>query len=185
MADADPVIAELTIAAPVQEVWRALREPAELRRWHGWEYDGFDREIEMIYLDDVTVSEADHVLDTIGGGRFELIPDGEATTVRLTRAAPEGATSWDGVYDEINEGWTTFLQQLRCYLERHRGEERRSANLEREVPLPAGEPWFRSAHQRGVVLPGGALVTIARGHTVVNAWSTDEAAFAQLLDGLG
>ena len=32
----EPVRIEVTVAAPVEEVWRALRDPAQLRRWHGW-----------------------------------------------------------------------------------------------------------------------------------------------------
>ncbi|MBB4664255.1 SRPBCC family protein [Conexibacter arvalis] len=186
MTDADPVVVELTIAAPAAEVWRALRDPAELRRWHGWDYDQLDAEIRAIYLDDVTADAEALTLDTHGGGRFELEPAGERkTVVRLTRAAPAGAASWDGIYDEVNEGWTTFLQQLRCYLERHRGRERRSAKVERPAALPAGEPWFRSQHQEGVVTAEGALVIRARGHSVLNAWATDAETFAALAARLG
>ena len=45
----DPVVAEVVIAAPADAVWRALREPAEIRRWFGWDYDGLDAEIEFIF----------------------------------------------------------------------------------------------------------------------------------------
>lgn len=35
----DPVICEVVVAAPADAVWHALREPAELRRWFGWDDD--------------------------------------------------------------------------------------------------------------------------------------------------
>jgi uncharacterized protein YndB with AHSA1/START domain len=50
------VAVETTIGAPFAAVWKALRDPAEIRRWHGWEYDeggGLDAEISVIYLEDV------------------------------------------------------------------------------------------------------------------------------------
>lgn len=91
---AAPVIVEVTIAVTADVVWRALREPEEIRRWHGCEYDGLDGEIQAIYLDDVTESAADLTLDT-GAGRFALEPRGDSMVVRITRPAPAGQTGWD------------------------------------------------------------------------------------------
>jgi uncharacterized protein YndB with AHSA1/START domain len=181
---ADPVIVEVTVAAPAQEVWRALRERDQLRRWHGWEYEELEEEIASIFIEDVTESEDRLALDTHGGGRFELEPRGQSTIVRITRAAPAGSEGWDGIYDEINEGWLTFVQQLRFYLERHPGEERRTVLIEREVPLPDGESWFRSEHQAGVLLDDYGLVTTAGGRTIVSAYGLDDSALAQLREGL-
>lgn len=182
----EPVVVEVAIEAPALRVWRALRDPLELRRWHGWEYDQIEDEIRQIYVEDVTVSEQAMTLDTHGAGRFELEPrDEDATVVRVVRAAPEGAESWDGVYDEINEGWRSFVEQLRFYLQRHPGEERRTLFLEREVELPAGESWFAAEHQRGVLLDASTLVIVARGKTIVSAYGLDAAAFDALSDGLG
>jgi uncharacterized protein YndB with AHSA1/START domain len=48
MADAERLLIEVTMAAPVDAVWRALRDPAEIRRWFGWDYDGLDEEIRLI-----------------------------------------------------------------------------------------------------------------------------------------
>jgi uncharacterized protein YndB with AHSA1/START domain len=128
MTTSDPVIVEVTVAAPAPAVWRALREPAEIRRWFGWDYPGLDDEIGGIFVSGASVSESDRTIDT-GEGRFVLEPRGEHTVVRVTRAAPAGSTSWNGIYDGINEGWMTFAQQLRFALERHPGEERRTVRL--------------------------------------------------------
>lgn len=176
----DPVVVEVEVAAPADVVWRALREPAELRRWHGWDFDGLDEEIAFIYLGERVADDTRMTLDT-GGGVFALEPRGERTVVRVTRPAPEGG--WDEA-DSINEGWLAFVQQLRFYLERHRGEERRTIHVERELALPAGEPWHAAAHQAGVVLDGDVLTIAFDGRTVASTYGLSDAAFAALEERL-
>ncbi|MFD2357352.1 hypothetical protein ACFSTC_60850 [Nonomuraea ferruginea] len=63
---------EVTISAPVGEVWRALRDPEQIRRWHGWHFDGLDKEIDFIYAEHVTESPQEHWMEVQGGDRFEL-----------------------------------------------------------------------------------------------------------------
>jgi uncharacterized protein YndB with AHSA1/START domain len=155
----DPVIVEIEIAAPVEEVWRALRDPAEIRRWFGWEYEGFEEEIRYIFEEASTADDDAHVLDGGPGGRIALEARGDGTVVRVTRPSPE-----DG-YDEVNEGWLTFIQQLRFYLERHPGQERRTLH----VPA-SGEEWFRSEHQIGTVREDGALVIRTRERVIVTEY---------------
>ena len=99
-------VVEVTVAAPVGVVWQALRDPVQIRRWHGWEYDDLDEEIRQIFIDATSVSDADQTLDT-GEGRFELEQRGEETIVRIVRGAPAGECN------AINEGWLTFVHQLR------------------------------------------------------------------------
>jgi hypothetical protein len=172
----DPVVVEITVAAPADVVWHALRDSREIRRWFGWEYDGIEEEIDMIFLSDVSESEEDRWLDTHGGGRFELEPRGDATVVRVTRAAPAGRDGWDGVYDEVNEGWLAFVQQLRFLLERHAGEDRRAMSAPRPDALELdGEAWYGAPNQHGVVLEdGAALVVVMRERVIVSAYD-DEA----------
>jgi hypothetical protein len=175
----DPFSVEVTIAAPVEEVWRALREPARIRHWHGWELEesgGLDSEIEHIYLRDVTesVSESTGERELVlgNGDTFTLEVAGEGRTrLRMVRA-PKGANpDWDAYYEDINEGWTTFLHQLRFALERHPGSARRTVFLDGTGdPFTAlgidrattgrftaelagesvsGEVWFTAANQVG------------------------------------
>ena len=33
---------EITLPAPMDTVWTAFRDPAAIRRWFGWDYDGLD-----------------------------------------------------------------------------------------------------------------------------------------------
>ena len=171
---------EVVVAAPADTAWRALRDPAEIRRWFGWEYDGLDAEIEGIFLDQAEASEQDRAIRWSHGDRFELEPRGPETVVRVTRAAQNG-------WDEIYEGWLTFAQQLGFALSRHPGEDRRTLYLSGEPPADgsspplavldlresastpvghryegrtafgeevAGEVWFRSEHQTGLTVDG-------------------------------
>ena len=43
---AEPVRIEVTLPRPIAEVWPAFRDPALIRRWHGWDDDDLDAEIQ-------------------------------------------------------------------------------------------------------------------------------------------
>jgi hypothetical protein len=184
------VAVELTIAAPFSAVWNALRDPDEIRRWHGWEYDGLDDEIATIYLQDVEVDEAAGTIAIADGSRFELEDRGATTVVRVTMPGPAAGASWDEFYDDIREGWTTFVEQLRFGLERHPGEERRTlmlAGAPRLAPDHGGREVFGSAHQIGYAVDdyGPGLVVLhakpdGGGLAVVTTYGLDDEAFAAL-----
>jgi len=159
----DPVIVEVVVEAPIETVWRALRDRVEIRRWFGWETDELEEEIEFIFFQASTVDDDAHVIDGGPGGVISLEGRGDRTVVRVTRAAPAG--SWDGVYDEVNEGWLTFFQQLRFYLERHPGRERRTQHV-----ASSGEEWFRTENQLGVVREDGSLVIRTRERVIVSEY---------------
>jgi hypothetical protein len=103
-----------------------MTEPALVARWFGWEHDSLDDEIAMIFVDAMSRSRERLRLETNGGGLFTLHEDRAGTVLELRRPAPD-----DGVaFDAIDEGWTTFVQQLRLGLERHPDEERRCLELQ-------------------------------------------------------
>jgi uncharacterized protein YndB with AHSA1/START domain len=155
----DPVIVEVGVAAPADTVWRALREPTEIRRWFGWDYDGLEDEIRFIFAEASTADDEAMVLDGGPGGTIALEAQGERTVVRVTRPVPEGD------YDEVNEGWLTFVQQLRFYLERHPGRDRRTVHV-----ATSGEEWFRSENQVGYVRDDGSLVIRTRERVIVSSY---------------
>ena len=165
----EPLIVEVVIAAPADAVWRALRDPAEIRRWFGWEYDeggGLAEEIEQIFDRETTASDEERTLDT-GAGVFTLTERGDRTVLRITRAAPAGQSSWDGIYDEVNEGWLTFVQQLRFYLERHPGQDRTTELVE---AAGDGDEWFTAPNQHGVLREDGSLAITTRERVIVSAY---------------
>lgn len=186
MTDSTPRI-EVTVAAPVDIVWKALRDKETIRHWHGWDYEGLADEVEVIYFTDVTEDPDARVLGVQGGDVIRLEAAGDATRVTLTRA-PRGANpDWDAYYAEITEGWITFIHQLRFAIERQPGAARRTLffagsnesgrSVVDELGLPAGptieadllgenakgEVWFRSEHQFGITVDawGDGLLVVS------------------------
>ena len=165
-ADSAGPVLEVTVAAPVDTVWQALRDPVQLRRWHGWDDESLDAEIQVIYLNDAVVEDPPYRL-YIGTDTFDLAETPDGVRVRLTRAPRGGNPEWDAYYDDITEGWTSFLQQLKYALERHPGEDRvthyRSGaplspgRIEDRLGLTdvAGQPVGRSYK---ATLPGGTSI---------------------------
>jgi len=204
---------EVTIAAPIDEVWRAMREPGRIRHWHGWEFSengGLDAEIDQIYVRNAKGDAGTHTLTMQGSDTFSLYDTGDGhTLVRLVRAPRGQNPEWDAFYDDISEGWTTFLQQLRFALERHPGSPRRTvyfngAPLE-SLGLPentrpgerysasvagetlAGEVWFRSANQAGFTVDGwgDGLLIVGAGPAgtvmaVLTTYGLDDEAYQRL-----
>ena len=180
----EPFQVEVTIAAPADVVWRALREKDQVLSWHGWEADGLDAEVDVIFFTNAVESYDDRRLVVNGGDTFDVVELGEASLVRMTRGPRDPSNEWDAYYDDINEGWTTFLHQLRFAVERHPGEPRRTIYLDGMLgtdPSPVdaldlaraasagpstpyaadvvdehvrGEVLFTSAHQAGFTVAG-------------------------------
>ncbi len=185
MTDDTPRI-EVTVAAPVDDVWTALRDKNTIRHWHGWDYEGLDDEIDLIYFNHMTEDAETRTLSVQEGDVIRLEPDGDRTRVTLTRA-PKGVNpDWDAYYDDITEGWITFLQQLRFAVERQPGVPRRTVflsggntsgrSLADDLGLPGKltledaetQLWYRSDHQLGVTVDawgGGLLVVASTGPT--------------------
>ena len=134
------VIAEVAIAAPVERVWEALRDPRQVRRWFGWDYEGIEAEIDEIFGERATADDDEHELRFADGDRYRLRPLQGGTLVQVTRAALGDGPGPDGGYDEIDEGWLTFTQQLRFLLERHDGQDRRTLFLDGAARSPAAFP---------------------------------------------
>jgi len=158
------IVAELTLPAQHDHVWRHLREPALISRWFGWDYEGLGHEIDVIFLQEPSVDDRGHVLEWGDGiqesDRIELEDQGVEAVLRVTRGAPA-----DG-YDDLAEGWITFAHQLRFALERGGRAERRTLHLAAAEAAPGasalaaelpGAPWYQTELQAGIVTKDGLL----------------------------
>ncbi len=193
---------EVTVGAPIEVVWAAMREPDQIRRWHGWHAEELDGEITEIFGSLATEPEP-YVLSIGDSDRFELRETADGTVVRLTRPERDAVPAeWVEFYEEISEGWTSFLHQLKFALEQHPGEARRTLFLSGSGaparPLTAGleqrAVFFTAANQRGLVLaesgPGLAVVAEtpsrpgkeAGAMLIVTTYGQDDAEFAREVD---
>jgi hypothetical protein len=125
----DRVLVEVLVAAPIDTVWKALRDPAEVCRWFGWDYPDLAKDVDMIFgglVEDVAAHTltSEHYPD-----RFVLEDAGSHTVVRIVRSAPVTDGGWQGIYDDVYDGWIMFVQQLKFALERHPGADRRTIFL--------------------------------------------------------
>jgi uncharacterized protein YndB with AHSA1/START domain len=122
-------IARVDIAASRELVWQALTRPELISNWFGWDSPGLGEEVEMIFGSAVK----DEARGTIDFGEwqgvadhFEISGDSKRTTVVVTRTGDAPSGGWGAVHDEVIEGWISFIQQLRLYLEQHRSDVRRT-----------------------------------------------------------
>jgi uncharacterized protein YndB with AHSA1/START domain len=124
-------LVEVTVAAPADEVWRALRDPARLAQWFGWDAETLAAEIQHIFFTHAIASDAERVLrfDDDHPDWFEVEDRGATSVLRIIRPAPTAEHDWSDVFEDMTQGWIAFVQQLRFALERHAGEHRRTIYL--------------------------------------------------------
>lgn len=165
----DRVLVEILVAAPIETVWKALREPAEFCRWFGWNYPRLAEDVDMMFFQNTQADEATHTIRDTGGmpDRFALEAQGAQTIVRVIRSAPVTDETWQGIYSDVNEGWLTFFEQLKFVLERHPGAERRTVYLNGRAKS-AGTP------QPAQALGLGALAVVPVGERYAIESATGE-----------
>jgi uncharacterized protein YndB with AHSA1/START domain len=135
MPGAKPFRVEVVIRTPQVEVWRALTDPSQVRRWFGWDYAGLEEEIELMFVTNARHEPPGRILMFEGEDQsaIEVEADGAHTIVRAVFPASLGDADLEDGYDEIEEGWRAFLIQLRDYLERHPRKRRRTIRLKSEA----------------------------------------------------
>lgn len=136
MSSDERVLADVRIATRAADVWHALRDPERVHGWFGWDYDGLAAEIEEIFVGQAAADDDARTLTWADGDRLEVEEvDGGTSRVRVARRAPASP-----VYDAVDEGWITFVQQLRFWLERHPGVPRRTVSAIGVDLGPADDP---------------------------------------------
>lgn len=149
--------ATFSMPAPRATVWQHLREPELLRRWFGWHSAEFEDEIAGLSSGFSTVEREGHAV-AIGDHLFVLREVDPGTQLRISRI---GGTE-DAI--EIDEGWVTFLEQLRYVITVQPAGPRHAlmvpAAPTSDVPWEH-EEWARSTHQRTILVPAWGQVQIA------------------------
>ena len=178
-----PYRVEVTVDAPRDVVWRELTEPERVRHWFGWEYDGLEEEIKVIFEEHAQLLPPDRIEMSMDG-LIELEERGPQTLIRVTKPGDLDALEWKDVYGDIEEGWITFLHQLRYRLAVAPDARRRTifrSGPATMVDLP-GELWHSSRYQRGFVADGELAVLGVKpngdGMLVVTLIDPSEAEYA-------
>ena len=63
-----PYRVEVSVDAPRDVVWRALTVPEQIRHWFGWDYDGLEGEIDLIFVQHATLHPPDRIAMSDDGG---------------------------------------------------------------------------------------------------------------------
>jgi len=176
----DHVLVEVTVPASADAVWAALRDPAKIKDWFGWDSEGLKDEIDFIFVTHAEADDEKRVVTFVGvNDRYEVVARGDTSVVRVVRSAPAG--DWSDVFDGMIEGWISFTWQLVFAFARHPGQPRRTIffsgppredRLARSLlgldaapaqgepwsmPLgpdaeASGDVWYLSRHQTGVTV---------------------------------
>ncbi|MEV4706680.1 activator of HSP90 ATPase [Actinoplanes sp. NPDC049316] len=159
-----PYAVEVTVAAGRDRVWAAVTQPEVLRQWFGWDYDELDAEIRHIFVTEATL-QAPEQMGWADGSYLVVTGDDERATVRVARDGPR--TGDADRYDAIEEGWRSFLIQLRHFLGEQPSGARRTVYLtgtttgRRALETAGGEATRAGKRVAWLIDADGHLVVVA------------------------
>ena len=150
-------VVSVGIAAAPDAVWAALREPEQLQRWFGWDYDGLDAEIQQIFVESA-IEGVDGDVRTLAwhdGDLITVAPSAAGTALTITRRGSHAAAAVADGPDQTVEGWLQFAQQLRFVFERSPRGERRTVSA---IDLDGGPVGAGPVYRLGVAASDGVPV---------------------------
>ena len=189
----DRVLVEILVAAPIETVWKALRDPAEMCRWFGWNYPTMPEDIDMMFFQNTEADETwQGIYFDVNEGwltffqqlKFvlERHPGADRRTVFLNGRAKAAATPLPAQALGLDPLAIVPVGE-RYAIETATGEK-----LE-------GTVWYRSSYQLGLTVDGygdGLLIINARprtakshhggGSVIVSTYGFDDVAFGRLVD---
>jgi hypothetical protein len=163
-------VVSVDVPIPFDTAWAHLRRPELIRRWWGGDGPDLGEQIHQVFVHDAVVERPDSGLP-MGWLRWHNHDVVEArggwgstprTTVVVRRPDHALLATYDGVRDESDERWTTWLHQLRYALTDHLGEDRHSfwvKGLDSERP---DRQLYRAGLHGARGVPVGGAVEIRR-----------------------
>ena len=188
MAGEKKIERSVEIDATPEEVWQAIADGEELKRWFpldarvkpgvggavwlSWgEGSEWESPIEIWQpgkqlrtVDTMPVEGKEPLRIAVD---YIIEGKGDTTVVRLVHSG-FAADTWEDELDTMGAGWAAFLANLKHYLERHRGEPRTIAFFRHEpVPLPRPEVFRRATKALGIkdvesLKPGSRFTALTR-----------------------
>lgn len=166
----------LEIGAPVDAVWKALTDAAELSNWFPLDARVKPGKGGSIFISwgpgcegeaPITVWEPNRRFQWTEQftpkGQTEPVPvtieytlesKGGSTVLRLVHSGFGRGEGWDGFYDSISRGWKFELRGLRHYLHHHRGQKREVIWVRKPIKLSPEDAARRIIGAEGKVLRG-------------------------------
>ncbi|WP_127499501.1 activator of HSP90 ATPase [Actinoplanes solisilvae] len=166
-----PYDVEISVAAGRDEAWESVTQPAVLHQWFGWDYDGLTAEIKQIFVDEATLW-APEQMGWADGSYLEVTGGDDTARVRVARDG-DGRGGHE-VYDAIEEGWRSFLIQLRFLLDQRPQGRRRTLYLTGEttggqaLTLASGE-WKRFGPRVAWTVDGDDNLVVVSGRTPLDS----------------
>jgi hypothetical protein len=166
-----PYSVEFDLPAGRDEVWDAVTQPAGLRQWFGWDYDGLDAEIQQIFVDEATLLAPER-MGWADGSYLEVVGGDDRCVVRAVREGP--VPDNPDQYDAIEEAWRAFLCQLRFLFEQRPKGERRTLYLTgettgRQALSLAGSPWEPVGRRVAWTVDDDGFLIVAAGRVPLDA----------------
>ncbi|NUU19365.1 hypothetical protein HP550_19125 [Cellulomonas humilata] len=152
-------VVSVDIPVSLGTVWSYLRDPALVRRWYGWDHPGLDAEIRQVFVDgavesqDVVGDETIHSLSLPHHDKLTLrsaVHEPHLTHLTVTRRSHQGLALFDGVRDEIDEGWIAYAHQLQFALSIHPDQDRRTLSVFGLTAGPRGDRLLDRAGLMGI-----------------------------------
>lgn len=149
-------VVAVDIPVPLATVWPYLREPQLVHRWFSWDHEGLDAEIKKVLADPVEAHDVigDATVRTLTWPHHDVMVTARSTVsmpghtrLSVTRRSHQGEAIYDGVRDEVDEGWIAYIHQLAFAVTVHPGEERRTLSV---FGLDAGGAGDRLLHHAGI-----------------------------------
>lgn len=174
---------QIDVKASPEQVWAALTDPEELKRWFPPDARVTPGAGGSIWLSWGPGVEGEARIETWdpprrfrwveehGGTRlaveWQIEARGGSTAVRLVHSGFGSGDKWDDWYDGTRRGWSYFVANLKHYLEVHRGTERALVWARRQQQRSREEAWAR------LFGPGGfdLAAAPAAGEACVLRWS--------------
>lgn len=163
---------EVQIEAPIEAVWEALTDAAELERWFPLEAavePGPRGKIFMSWKNEfagtseiLSWDPPHHLQTTWGYGPdpaqvtdYWLEAAGGRTILRVVTSGFPRGEPWDAWAEGTRRGWAFELRSLKEYLEHNRGQDRAVAYVRRRTPLDYAEAWARLERSAAETRPPG------------------------------
>lgn len=138
-----PFIIERTLNAPIDLVWLAITDKAQMKQWY-FDLADFKAEVGFTFEffggpeDGIQYHHVCEITEVIPGKKltyswryegyegisyvtFELTPEGQATRIKLTHAGLDTfpASNPDFAKENFAQGWTDFIgKELKMYVEK-------------------------------------------------------------------